>query len=246
MASFLATKMLEQVLMEASKDDGTSKLTEEDAMSLLNTLQTMSETKTAQGNLSSTWQAADDAVEENFLAEDEKVNNKVTTADKETRFPSDEISPVEESGTITPVESKDTKSQGLNAEEEEQPAVLKRQVEGQRTTASPTPVAPSPPKQTVDPAAKSKQEQFQRSLLAARLQNSARPRIQPIAVTEAPSVTPSGLPSDDGAAAITSVLPRFPDIVSKEFGKALEVTTSGVPALRESSVPPRSNDSDCK
>jgi len=233
MASFLVTQMLQKVMLEASKGDGKSKLSEADALSLLETLQTVSEAKTAQDKLSTTWQAAEEAVEEKVVPDELDV--------APVPVPVDEITPVKtkpEKIQVAPVVQQDS-------------IVIEKEKSTKSAPETLIPMEmPAAPKSTVDPVATSKQEQFQRSLLAARLQNDAvSHRIQPesvMEVAEPPAVTPTVVDTAAAAASIPTMNPRFPEIISKDFGKPLEVTASDIPALRESSIPQRSNDTDCK
>lgn len=309
MASFLVTKLLEKAMLEATKEK--SKLSEADALALLETLQGASEAKNAQDNLSATWQAAEEAVEEKLLTDKkEEEESPVETAaptepsneivvEEEEEDNDDAVSLEVDTAVSAPVEDTETPVVGETttqvappslaeegaaaAEKEEfQRSLLAEKIQNDAKVSepSPTPIITPPPKDLEIPSEQelpkvndpvlAKNEKFQRSLLAARIKNdeiisTAKPSppggvtaLEPVATKE-DEVLPEkeeALPEANDAApppvaatafittsmsSVPSMAPRIPDIISKDFGKPLEVAESDVPALRDSSTPKRSS-----
>ncbi len=228
MASFLVTKLLEQAMLEAAKDK--SKMSEADALALLDTLQKMSATKTAQEeNSSSSWQAADDATRGQSSGK-----NELDDVDLLMQVAGEDIAK-------TPLATESPQNEVLVVVEEN-PVIMAKDKNIEKgmqvvTTAS-APLQENPP---VLPG--NEDEKFQRSLLAARIRNDAfaTGKMMKVMDLKVPAVvSPTDLPPvvDDFTA--TTTMPRIPDVISKDFGKPLEVMAYDVPALRDSSSPYKS------
>jgi hypothetical protein len=225
MASFLVTQLLEKAMLEASKEN--SKLSEGDALALMETLQNAGEAKTAQ---------------ENILKEDPPAPSPDDEAVKDGDAL--QVDAVEEIETPI-VEELADKTVAL-PEKEDPVAVAEKEIE--------TPIVEEEPKEDASLRSKdasetmAQKEKFQRSLLGARIKNDAaastsQPKPEATApesvlaeedATPSPPAAPATSPS---VSSLPAVAPRIPDVISKDFGKPLEVTASNVPALRESSVP---------
>lgn len=252
MASFLASKLLEVTLMEAAKGKD-SKITEEQALGLLETLSSVSETKVAQNKLSTTWEAAEEAVQEKVLQSEETDNLNENNSIQEA---SEAAATAVVDDTVSSVE--DNIMEETSDEED------------QKVDAIP-PTAPTPIVQKSSEA-QEKRELAQRSLLAARIANdeksaagapptdkptakvvesieAVKPDSEPESAKKESAVEPSTSTiqsadtSSDDNDEDGSIHPRIPNMISMDFGKALEVEMSNVPALRLSAIPKRS---ECK
>jgi len=281
MASFLVTQMLGKAMLEASKEK--SKMSEEDALALLETLQSASEAKVAKDKVSTAWQAAEEAVEEKLLTEAEEPSSASSSSSPDiTTMPKEDI--LEVAAASTKVEAMEIPSIEENAKEDAVPPPVsvdtvqkekfqrsllaaKIQNDAKEKMASRAPTLKAS-EDTETPVVKSlsqesgimvQKEKFQRSLLAATIQNAAAASKsktassmispEPVLAEEKVASPPRAATTTDesssssSTSSLPSMAPRIPDIISKDFGKPLEVTSSNVPPLREASMPQRSQES---
>lgn len=226
MASFLVTQLLQTAMLEAAKDK--SKMSEADALALLETLQKMSETKTAQDKSSATWNAADEAVENKFPSE-KSSSSETTWIEKPVQVGNDSVL---KDQTDIPLNVATAQDDTATMDENE-----KLNLSLLSDEDVPLTVPPSMPSKKDGSVLQANTEKFQRSLLVARIRNDApiKTATNEIEVDIGSSSVPAPRPDDDQF----STMPQIPDAISMEFGKPLEVATADVPALRESSIPRR-------
>jgi hypothetical protein len=247
MASFLAMQLLEKAMQETGKEDGKSKMEMEDVQKLADTLQTLSGTKQAQDEVESTWKAAGEAVEEKKLLNVE-VPETSSSMEEETLSVESSAPPASKeeeldeavlSDTIA-AESEDVASIDAEEEEEEAPLNIESIYDSSEGESSSQVADESVHEEDIEeelilddvkPAAETSVEQEPEPVVLEKEEDA-----------EASAEAFESLLSDPDTAATAGVMARFPDIVSKDFGRSLDVEASDIPPLRDSSKPKRKAD----
>jgi hypothetical protein len=245
MASFLAMQLLEKAMQETGKEDGKSKMEMEDVQKLAETLQTMSVTKQAQDEVESTWKAAGEAVEEKKLlnVEEPETSSSMeeeTLSAESSAPPASKEQELDEAVLLDAMAAESEKLASAEEEEEEEAPLNIESIDESSEGDSSS--------QVTDESVPVHEEDIEEELIQDDVKPAAETSIEqeaePVVLekeedAEASAEAFESLLSEPDTAATAGVMARFPDIVSKDFGRSLDVEASDIPPLRDSSKPKR-------